>query len=113
MKRYRIANKRSKNKAVATLLYDEEKQEFKIEIPRGQDERKLPMLLRASASKGEYILNPKFSLLWVRNRLVPSERQNIGQFLKSYGLQNYREDLILEKTEGRSIQDDFVVIREQ
>ncbi|WP_036608838.1 hypothetical protein [Oribacterium sp. P6A1] len=113
MKRYRIANKRSKNKSVATLLYDEDKQEFKIEIPKEQDERKLPMLLRASVSKGEYVMNPKFSLLWVRNRLVPSERQNIGQFLKSYGLNNYREDLILEKTEGRSIQDDFVVIREQ
>ncbi|MBE6005546.1 MAG: hypothetical protein E7232_16040 [Lachnospiraceae bacterium] len=113
MKKYRIANKRSKNKTVATLFYDEEKQEFKIEIPKEQDERKLPMLLRASVSKGIYVLDPKFSMVWVRNRLVPCDRQNIGQFLKSYGLNNYREDLILEKTEGRSIQDDFVVIREE
>ena len=113
MKRYRIANKRFKNKSVATLLYDELKQEFKIEIPKEQDIRKLPMLLRASVSKGIYVMNSEFSLLWVKNRLVPCERQNIGQFLKYYGLKNYREDLILEKTEGCSIQDDFVFIREQ
>ena len=80
----------------AFAFYDEEKQEFKIEIPKEQDERKLPMLLRASVSKGIYVLDPKFSMVWVRNRLVPCDRQNIGQFLKSYGLNNYREDLILE-----------------
>lgn len=113
MKRYRIANKRRKNKSVATLFFDERKREFKIQIPKDQDERELPMLLRASVSKGVYDMSPEHSMLWVRNRIVPSERQNIGQFLKSYNMTNYREDLILEKTEGQSIQDDYVVIREQ
>ncbi|WP_026488614.1 hypothetical protein [Butyrivibrio sp. XBB1001] len=113
MKKYRIANKRSQNTAVATLQYDERKREFRIFIPQGQDLKKLPMMLRASASKGEYTMSPQNSMVWVRNRIVPSERQNIGLFLKSYGLNNYREDLILEKTNGESIQDNFVVVREQ
>ena len=113
MKKYRIANKRSRKKSVATLFYDEDKREFKIVIPREQDISKLPMLLRASASKGIYELDPRHSLVWVQNRIVPSERQNIGQFLKSYNMPYYREDLMLEQNEGSSIQDNFLVIREQ
>ena len=113
MKRYRIANKRSRNTAVATLCYDEKKHEFHIIIPKTQDVTKLPMLLRASAGKGQYELNPQHSMAWVRNRIVPCDRQNIGQFLKSYGMKNYREDLMLEKTGGASIQDDYVVILER
>ena len=113
MKKYRIVNKRSRNTSVATLFYDEKKHEFRIVIPRTQDLTKLPMLLRASASKGKYELSPQHSMAWVRSRIVPSERQNIGLFLKSYGLKNYREDLMLEKTEGASIQDNYVVIPER
>lgn len=112
MKKYRIVNKRSLNKSLATLLYDEDKNEFHIIISEKQDITKLPMMLRASASKGEYNMSPQNSMVWVRNRIVPSERQNIGLFLKSYGLKHYREDLILEKTNGESIQDNYAVIRE-
>ena len=112
MKKYRIVNKRSLKKSLATLLYDEKKNEFRIIISADQDISKLPMMLRASASKGEYEMSPQNSMVWVRNRIVPSERQNIGLFLKSYGLTNYREDLILERTRGESIQDNYVVIQE-
>ena len=113
MKRYRIVNKRNKKKELASLIYDENKKEFQIIISKDQEIKKLPILLQASVSKGVYSMSPSNSLAWVRNRIVPSERKNIGSILKSYGLTNYREDLILEKTEGRSIQDDYMVIREQ
>ena len=112
MKEYRIVNKRSRNTKLASLIYDDNKKEFHIVIPRHQNEKKLPMLLKASVQKNIYEMGADISMAWVRNRIIPCERQNIGHFLKSYGMDSYREDLILEKTEGRSIQDDYMVIRE-
>ena len=112
MKKYEILrDRKNAAKVLADLYYDEEKNEFRIVIPRDADTCKLPFALQLCADKGIYELPPSVSMRWVRDRIVPNDRQNIGQFLKSYGLKTYREDLMLEVNEGRTIQDDYKVRR--
>ena len=75
-----IRNKRKK--AVAYLLYDEKKKSFLIEIPKDSKLEELPMILRASASRGIFQMDEKNSRRWVQDRIVSPNRQNIGQILR-------------------------------
>ena len=47
-----------------------------------------------------------WSGLWVQQRIVPQDRQNIGQVLKENGLKEYDEFQLLMLTKGRCAQDD-------
>lgn len=45
--------------------------------------------------------------MWVRQRIVPPDRQNIGQILKANGLEEYDEFSLLMLGSGRCAQDDY------
>lgn len=45
--------------------------------------------------------------MWVRQRIVPPDRQNIGQILKANGLEEYDEFSLLMFGSGRCAQDDY------
>lgn len=107
MKKYNIRNKRKK--AVAYLLYDEKKKSFLIEIPKDSKLEELPMILRASASRGIFQMDEKNSRRWVQDRIVSPNRQNIGQILRRANLKSFDEMALLQRCEGRSIQDDFYI----
>lgn len=106
MKRYAV--KRDDNAKILSILnYDEDKKEFSIDIPRDVTEREAPFMMSLFVKRGIRHIGADWSMRWVRERIVPSSRQNIGQILRENNMKAYDEHLLLVKNEGRSCQDDY------
>ena len=55
-------------------------------------------------------LDKIWDMIWVRQRIIPSDRQNLGQILKDNGLTEYDEYNMLMLTMGRCPQDDYYLV---
>ena len=106
MKIFAIKNENS-IKVFSYLVYYEIADKFYIEIDDKADEWSVPFYLSAFVKRGVFTVNAKQSSEWVRQRIIPPDRQNIGQILKDNGLKNYREYELLMLGEGRCAQDDY------
>ena len=47
--------------------------------------------------------------VWVQQRIIPSDRQNLGRILKDNGLDSYDEFKLLTMTDGRCSQDYYYI----
>lgn len=94
-------------KDLAYLLYYEKEKRFYIELPEDAEPWETPLLLTSFLKRGEKTVNSYWSLMWVRQRIVPSDRQNLGQVLKENGLEEYDEFELLMAGKGRCAQDDY------
>jgi len=112
MKIFAIRDENDKsNKNLAYLLYYEREKRFYIELPEDADVWETPLILDSFVKRGEYSVNAYYSKLWVRQRIVPTDRQNIGQVLKANGLNMYDEYRLLILADGRCAQDDYYIER--
>jgi len=91
----------------AYLLYYEKEKVFYIELPEDADFWNTPLLLSSFAKRNIRTINSYYSRLWVQQRIVPSDRQNLGQILKENGLKEYDEFEMLMLANGRCEQDDY------
>lgn len=97
-------------KDLAYLLYYENDKRFYIELPEDADPWETPPLLASFAQKGERTVNSYWSRLWVQQRIVPSDRQNIAQILRDNKLKAYDEYRLLTLCSGRCEQDDYYLV---
>ena len=88
------------------LIYYERPKAFYIELPENADPWETPLLLSSFVKRGEHSVGSYWSRLWVQQRIVPQDRQNIGQVLKENGISVYDEFQLLMLTMGRCAQDD-------
>ena len=88
------------------LIYYELPKAFYIELPDHADPWETPLLLSSFVKRGQYSVNSYWSRMWVQQRIIPQDRQNIGQILKENGLKEYDEFQLLMLTMGRCAQDD-------
>ena len=95
---------------LAFLLYYETEKRFYIELPENADPWETPLLLSTFLKRGETSVNSYWSKLWVQQRIVPTDRQNLGQVLKDNGLQEYDEFDLLMLSMGRCAQDDYYLV---
>lgn len=95
------------NKDLAYLFYDETVRQFRIELPEDADPWETPLLLSSFVKRGEFSVDPHWSLLWVQQRIVPVDRQNIAQILRDNGLKEYDEFSLLMLASGKCAQDDY------
>lgn len=96
-------------KNLAFLLYYENAGQFYIELPEDADPWETPLLLETFVKKGERTINAYWSKLWVQQRIVPTDRQNLGQILKENGLEEYSEFELLMLGKGRCAQDNYYI----
>lgn len=89
------------------LIYYEKTKSFYIELPENADPWETPLLLSSFVKRGEHTVNAYWSKLWVQQRIVPQDRQNLGQVLKENGLKEYDEFALLLLAHGRCAQDSF------
>ena len=61
------------------LIYYEKAKSFYIELPENADPWETPLLLFLLREAREYTVNAYWSKLWVQQRIVPQDRQNLGQ----------------------------------
>lgn len=94
---------------VAYLFYYEHEKRFYIELPDDADPWDTPLILSSILKKGSKTVNAYWSKVWVQQRIIPSDRQNIGQILKENGLDSYDEFQLLLKSEGRCAQDSYYI----
>ena len=94
-------------KTLGYLLYYEYEKRFYIELPDDADPWDTPLILSAFVKKGETSINSYWSKLWVQQRIVPTDRQNLGQILKDNKLKEYDEYQLLLLGNGRCAQDDY------
>ena len=95
---------------LAYLLYYELEKRFYIELPENADPWKTPLLLSTFLKKGETSINSYWSKMWVQQRIVPTDRQNLGQVLKDNHLMEYDEFDLLMLSMGRCAQDDYYLV---
>ncbi len=88
------------------LIYYERAKAFYIELPDDADPWATPLLLSSFVKRGQHSVSSYWSRLWVQQRIIPQDRQNIGQVLKENGLKEYDEFQMLMLTMGRCAQDD-------
>ena len=95
---------------MAYLLYYELEKRFYIELPKGADPWETPLLLDAFAKRNEMTVNSYWSQIWVQQRIVPADRQNLGDVLRDNGLKEYDEFQLLMLSMGRCAQDDYYLV---
>lgn len=89
------------------LIYYERPGAFYIELPDHADPWETPLLLASFAKRGETSVNSYWSRIWVEQRIVPRDRQNIARILSENNLPEYDEFSLLLLTMGRCEQDSF------
>ena len=91
----------------AILTYDEDSEQYAVHIPESIDCNDLPAILSLLAKQGIRELDDKWARRFVEERVVPSDRQNIGTIMRQLHKKKYSEFPILEYTSGRCCMDDF------
>lgn len=87
------------------LIYYENSKKFHIELKDEVTSDVLPILLSSFLEQGHKSVSSYWSYLWVQDRIVPRNRQNIGSVLKAYKLDSYDEFKLLIVNKGRCEQD--------
>lgn len=106
MRIFAIKNDEDK-KTLAYLLYYEKAKSFYIELPDDADPWETPLILSSFAKKNITTVSSYWSKMWVQQRIIPSDRQNLGQVLKENNLSEYDEFDLLMLSDGRCAQDDL------
>lgn len=94
---------------VAYLIYYEHERRFYIELPDDADLWTTPLILSSILQRGSRTVNAYWSRVWVQQRIIPADRQNIAQILKDNGLGSYDEFELLLRAEGRCSQDSYYI----
>lgn len=97
-------------KDLAYLLYYELEKRFYIELPENADPWELPLLLDSFVKNNETTVNSYWSKVWVQQRIIPTDRQNIAEILRDNQLDEYDEFGLLMLAMGRCAQDDYYLV---
>ena len=108
---FEIRNKEEKGRVLGYLFYYKRSKRFYVELLDGLDEWDAPFLFSGYVKKGIYSIDSTWSRKFVEQRIIPSDRQNLGIILKENGLQEYDESKLLLLSEGRCAQDDLYLVR--
>ena len=91
--------------AIGVLLYYEKDDAFILELQDNLTEWDAPLLFASYIKRGIFTVQREESRLWVRERIIPSGRQNIKDILDTHHLEKYEEIKFLEISGGRCSQD--------
>ena len=87
------------------FFWIEKTNEYYIELNEELDEWDFPFILDSFARRGEWTVDGYHTELFIAQRIVPSDRQNIGAILKANGLETYDEVRLFLLADGRCAQD--------
>lgn len=100
MKNYIVVNRAEPDCALAHLHYDEKERRFSLQICRDAKVENMQGMLRVFYEKRMFEPGGKWSERWVKERIIPSERQELGITLRRNQMTNYDEALLLEKNQA-------------
>ena len=90
------------------IEYNEKTKQFRIYIRKDKKFKVYPIFMQAMVYRHKrFVIEPDLSMQWVKERLIPSYRQNIDTILSSLGLSEYDEYELLKAGNGKCPQDDI------
>lgn len=95
---------------VGYLLCFEHGASFSVELSDQLTAEYAPLFFESFINKGQLTVDPVWSERWVRSRILPEDRQNLGTVLKDNRLREYDVFRLLMLGCGRCAQDDCAVI---
>ena len=111
MKIFAIRDEAAENKKdLAYLFYYELEKRFSIELLNKADPWELPLLIASFIKDNVTTVNPYWSKVWVQQRIIPTDRQNITEILRDNNLEEYDEFELLMLAMGRCAQDDYYLV---
>lgn len=110
MKCYAIRDDMEGDLDLAWLFYDPVSERFFIELPDEADPWMMPPPLDSLLRRGLKSVSSKWAAMWVAQRIVPPDRQNLGMILKKNGLREYDPHKLLVLADGRCAQDDCYIV---
>ena len=112
MREYIIKGRKGK-KTWGKLYYSDKTGKFRVVFREDIDIAKEnpPALVRCYIEAGYWELKNDFAMMWVTDRIIPKDRQNIDSILRENGLTFYREIDMLELCSGRCTHDDMYLER--
>ena len=99
------------HKVLGYLFYYPQSRRFYAEILSDLDEWEAPAIFYSNIKKGVYSIDSIWTMKWVRQRIIPLERQNIGSILKDNNLKEYDEYRLLVLSAGKCAQDDNYITK--
>lgn len=93
--------------SIGCLLYYEKEKSFIIELQDNLTEWTAPLLFAEAVKHNKYTVYRELSLRWVKERIIPSGRQNISSILANAKLSAYNEIDLLERSKGKCSQDNI------
>lgn len=91
------------------LYYFPHFKSFYIELMNNLDFWDVPISFDSFIKNKKTTINSFLSLMWVRQRLIPPDRQNISEILKELNLESYDEYSFLISSKGRCVQDNLFI----
>ena len=92
------------------LFYYERSRRFFAELLEKWDEWAAPFIFSGFVKRGIYSIDSEWSMKFVRQRIIPADRQNLGAILRDNNLREYDEYRLLLLSEGRCAQDDLYLV---
>ena len=83
------------DKVYAHLTYDWDKDIYSMKIDSAIPDG-APAIIQVLANQGECTMNDKLCRCFIRDRIIPANRQNIGMILRSIGEKYYHECFMLK-----------------
>lgn len=111
MKVCKIIDESMGQREVGYLFYYENEDAFVIELSNDLSCDEASVFFEPFIEKGELTLDSKWSKYWVNQRIVPTDRQNLGQILRDNKLKEYNRQKLLMLGHGRCAQDDYALVK--
>ena len=110
LKKFLIYDKWLNDKKVGILTYDDNTSEFSIEVDKNLTPQEAPFIFEHFMEKGQYTIPKEWSLKWVQERIIPSNRQLIGVIMRNLGVPEYTEYNMLIAMGGRCTNDGCYIV---
>lgn len=97
------------NLNIGCLICYEKSEDCVVELIDGIDEWSAPLLFDKFVKDKIYTIPRKASKMWVEERVIPSDRQNLAVILKNHKLKEYNIFKLLDISKGKCAQDNMYI----
>lgn len=89
------------------LTYEIDRGTLEVDLSPHVGPNDVPLTFAPFVARGERHIDNHWTLVWVKERVVPPSRQNLGEVLRAHGMADYDPVALLLAHDGRCCQDDF------
>ena len=108
MRRFEVINGEGRTRrSCGELTYDPATRSFSFVAAPDATPRDVPAMFAPFVARGQRTVPARWVEAWVAERIAPPSRQNVGEVLRSHGLEAYDAAALLASGRGRSTQDGF------